>query len=140
MKVPQYRPSGGTTISMTPMIDIVFLLIIFFLVSSHMASRETAQPINLPSAATALASEAVSPDATLNILSDGVLQLQGEAIQIEGLAPALQRIVAIDGPIQLRIRTDRTLPYEQVEKVLIECSQAGVTDLLFGVFGEQTQR
>ena len=29
MKVPQYRPSGGTTISMTPMIDIVFLLIIF---------------------------------------------------------------------------------------------------------------
>jgi len=53
MKVPQYRPTGGTTISMTPMIDIVFLLIIFFLVSSHMASRETAQPIDLPSASTA---------------------------------------------------------------------------------------
>jgi biopolymer transport protein ExbD len=42
--------------------------------------------------------------------------------------------------MQLRIRTDRTLPYERVEKVLIECSQAGVTDLLFGVFGEKMQR
>jgi biopolymer transport protein ExbD len=59
---------------------------------------------------------------------------------MEGLALALQRIVADDGPIQLRIRTDRTLPYEQVEKVLFECSQAGVTDLLFGVFGEKVQR
>jgi|LakMenE18May11ns_1017448.scaffolds.fasta_scaffold9959637_19 biopolymer transport protein ExbD len=140
MKVPQYRPTGGTTISMTPMIDIVFLLIIFFLVSSHMASRETAQPIDLPSASTALASEAVSPDATLNILSDGAMQLQGQTILIEGLAPALRRIVAADGPMQLRIRTDRTLPYERVEKVLIECSQAGVTDLHFGVFGEKMQR
>jgi biopolymer transport protein ExbD len=140
MKVPHYRPSGGTTISMTPMIDIVFLLIIFFLVSSHMASRETAQPIDLPSAATAVASEAVSPDATLNILSDGAMQLQGEAIQMEGLGRALQRIIEANGPMQLRIRTDRTLPYEQVEKVLTECSQAGVTDLLFGVFGEKIQR
>jgi biopolymer transport protein ExbD len=140
MKVPQYRPSGGTTISMTPMIDIVFLLIIFFLVSSHMASRETAHPIDLPSATTALATESVSPDATLNILLDGAMQLQGESIQMEGLAPALRRIVGADGPIQLRIRTDRTLPYEQVERVLVECSQAGVTDLVFGVFGEKTQR
>jgi biopolymer transport protein ExbD len=140
MKVPQYRPSGGTTISMTPMIDIVFLLIIFFLVSSHMASRETAQPIDLPSAATALSSEAVSPHATLNILSDGAIQLQGQTVPIEGLALALQRIVVAEGPMKLRIRTDRTLPYEQVEKVLIECSQAGVTDLLFGVFGEKIQR
>jgi biopolymer transport protein ExbD len=105
-----------------------------------MASRETAQPIDLPSASTALASEAVSPDATLNILSDGAMQLQGQTILIEGLAPALRRIVAADGPMQLRIRTDRTLPYERVEKVLIECSQAGVTDLHFGVFGEKMQR
>ncbi|MCA9180756.1 MAG: biopolymer transporter ExbD, partial [Planctomycetales bacterium] len=40
MRTPKLLAAGSASINMTPMIDVVFLLIIFFLVSSHLAKQE----------------------------------------------------------------------------------------------------
>ena len=60
--------------NMTPLIDVVFLLIIFFLVSSHLAQRETQQELALPTAASGRVGED-SPTArvTIHLLADGQL-------------------------------------------------------------------
>ncbi|MBT6848587.1 MAG: biopolymer transporter ExbD, partial [Planctomycetaceae bacterium] len=50
MQTPRYARSKETGFNMTPMIDVVFLLIIFFLVSSHLARQETQLELDLPEA------------------------------------------------------------------------------------------
>ena len=51
MRIPNNHSRGSVGFNMTPMIDIVFLLIIFFLVSSHLARQETQLELDLPAAA-----------------------------------------------------------------------------------------
>ncbi len=48
MKVPTQLNSGEVDFNMTPMIDVVFLLIIFFLVSTHLAKQEAQLELPLP--------------------------------------------------------------------------------------------
>ncbi|NLE37816.1 MAG: biopolymer transporter ExbD, partial [Pirellulaceae bacterium] len=50
MRVPNNLSRGGLGFNMTPMIDVVFLLIIFFLVSSHLARQEVQLELDLPAA------------------------------------------------------------------------------------------
>jgi len=51
MRAPSNLSRGSLSFNMTPMIDVVFLLIIFFLVSSHLARQETQLELDLPEAA-----------------------------------------------------------------------------------------
>ena len=53
MHIPRYKPYQKLGFNMTPMIDVVFLLIIFFLVSSHLAKQETQIELALPTAVSA---------------------------------------------------------------------------------------
>jgi len=50
MRVVSNLSRGSLGFNMTPMIDVVFLLIIFFLVSSHLAQQETQLELDLPEA------------------------------------------------------------------------------------------
>ena len=52
MRVPSSTNRRAVGANMTPMIDVVFLLIIFFLVSSHLARQENHLPLDLPIAST----------------------------------------------------------------------------------------
>ena len=72
MRLPNYQGSRGVSINLTPMIDVTFLLIIFFLVSSHMAKQENFLPIDLPLASTGTADFSDQNTLTIQIPSDGV--------------------------------------------------------------------
>ena len=67
MQVPSSTTSRGEVgFNMTPMIDIVFLLIIFFIVSSHLARQETQLELALPAASShAFVPHALSPGAVV---------------------------------------------------------------------------
>ena len=57
MRVPSNLSRGSVGFNMTPMIDVVFLLIIFFLVSSHLARQEVQLDLDLPPATSGHAPE-----------------------------------------------------------------------------------
>lgn len=109
MKVPQYVGRSRFSINMTPMIDVVFLLIIFFLVSSHLSRRENELQLDLP---TAESGEDVTDETaarvTLNILGDGQLMLAGSPVKQDQL---LQRFTVArqeeGDDLEVRIRADR---------------------------------
>ena len=66
---------------MTPMIDVTFLLIIFFLVSSHLAQQELQVDLELPAAASG--DDLKDDDArriTVNLLADGTMLMSGDAV------------------------------------------------------------
>ncbi len=121
---------------MTPMIDVVFLLIIFFLVSSHLAKQEARIPLELPEAASHLRDDAQLASAlTINVLADGNWQVAGNAVDAQSLAGILADYRDRNGPsAMVRVRTDRSVPYERVEPLLRESARAGLPNVAIAVY------
>lgn len=138
MRSPKLIATGTAKISMTPMIDVVFLLIIFFLVSSHLAQQESQIPLDLPIAESGL-DELVDRDTIIvHVLPDGSWRMSGARVLIGELESNLRdRLMEADQPIQLRIRTDRNVPYERIEPVLGAAARVGLGDVVFSVVGDR---
>ncbi len=141
MRIPNHLSGSGLSFNMTPMIDVVFLLIIFFLVSSHLAHQEVHVDLDLPEAQTGQTDQ---PDSTrrliVNLLPEPV---EGKRISIGGSRLDLDELDALlrferdrtDRPLEVRIRGDQTVPYGEVEPILLTCARAGVWQVGFAVMG-----
>ena len=138
MKTPNLLTSGTATINMTPMIDVVFLLIIFFLVSSHLAKQENSIKLDLPEAVSALDDSAVGDTLIVNILPSGTWQVGG-VDATEGTLPSImrRRQMSASGPLRLKIRTDRRVTYDAIEPVLRIAAAAGIGDIVFSVYEDR---
>lgn len=135
MRVPNNQHRGAVSFNMTPMIDVVFLLIIFFLVSSHLARQEAQLELPLPAAASGeLPPLDGPPRVTLNVLADGTLTLAGHRISPEQLSQRLARQLAEEGrDLEVRIRGDRHVAYGVIEPIMLACIRAGIWNVTFAV-------
>jgi biopolymer transport protein ExbD len=140
MRVPASASRGGLGFNMTPMIDVVFLLIIFFLVSSHLAQQETQLELDLPAAASG---ERPGEDAirrvVVNVLPGGEGRIQVGAKVVP--PQDLEQLIGYEsrqtgGKLEVRIRSDRRAPYRLVEPIMIACAKAGVWKVTFAVVAE----
>ncbi|QDT36711.1 ExbD/TolR family protein [Stratiformator vulcanicus] len=117
------------TLNLTPMIDIVFLLIIFFMVGSQFTDEERRVEIRLPSTSETIALTALPDPITVGISSSGSVSLDGEAIDSETLA---QRLAAAreNYPGQaVVLRGDGEVPYQSVIDVLGASKSAGIENI-----------
>ena len=124
---------------MTPMIDVVFLLIIFFLVSSHLAKQENQIELELPVARSADDDiEAERPRITVNVKPDGSTWVAGRLVTQEGLISLFKNGQSKEGDdIEVRIRGSRTVPYIHVEPVMLACVKAGIWNVKYAVYREK---
>lgn len=124
-------------INMTPMIDVTFLLIIFFLVSSHLSKQENHVKLDLPEADHALAADIVAAEktVTINYLDNGVLRLGAAEITLEQLSMVLSQMNRdAAGKLQVRLRCSANTAYGRVSPLLRQLIQANITDVVFAVY------
>ncbi len=126
---------------MTPMIDIVFLLIIFFLVSSHMARQENRQPVTLAQADSGQLDDIDSAPLTLTLDAAGKFFFGSESISVGNLPARLAayrrhatdrqvRARSSEPPrVSVRLRVDRSVRYGDVEPILKELAEQGVAEV-----------
>lgn len=135
MRLPSRGEDRELSTNMTPMIDVVFLLIIFFLVSSHLARQESRIPLELPTAGSHAPSDVQTPSVTINVLADGRWQVGGTDVELSGVAAVLADHRRRDGAGALvRIRTDRSVPYDRVEPLLRESARSGLPNVSIAVY------
>jgi biopolymer transport protein ExbD len=120
------------------MIDVVFLLIVFFLVSSHLASREVQVDLQLPDAASGRRPFARPADRiTINVLAGGQIVLAGTPVGKDELARRLAFEATRTGPdLEVGVRSDRRVPYRIIESILVACARAGIWNVGFAVRAE----
>jgi biopolymer transport protein ExbD len=99
---------------LTPLIDVIFILLIFFIVTSVFKKEELALILDLPSS-NAKESQQEQKDVTIE-LSEEKLAYKGKEVNINDLNLALKAIRDKNKPIILRI--DKNVKYERVVKVL----------------------
>ena len=116
------------------MIDVVFLLIIFFLVSSHLARQEAQLPLPLPDAVTGQEIDLQRQRVVVNVMGDGSMMLAGRQTSETEL---LQRLIYEQerrGPdLEVRVRGDRGVPFQAVQPILLSVAKSGITNVTFSV-------
>ncbi len=140
MRSPTNLARGSIGFNMTPMIDVVFLLIIFFLVSSHLARQETQVAIDLPEATTSNRPEEEDVRRLIvNVLSETEIRVGSQPIETARLETLLnyesQKSLGAGNAraLEVRIRTNRTVPYHAVEPILLACARSGIWNVKFAV-------
>ncbi len=114
-------------LDLTSMIDIVFLLIIFFMVGTQFTARERQYDIQLPTVSNAQALTSLPDELIVNITNDGSIQLgeqQKTLNELEDDLIAARRNYPDQAVI---IRGDGTGPYQNVMNVLAVCHRAEIT-------------
>ncbi len=128
-------------VPMSSLIDCVFLLLIFFLVTSMLKRKEMLIPINLPDQSAAVAHEAEDPILIIGVDSEGIAFRPLELAGINGelryeaigdLATHLKNLVKKDPKIlkrPLRIDAERDTPFQKAIDIVDTCKLIGFSDV-----------
>ena len=116
-------------IDLTPMIDMLFALLIFFMVVSHFAAAERDMKVVLPSASAAMPLTAKPSEFFINIDQFGRYYVHNRAISEQELRDALLRAAADNPASQTAvIRADKRTAWDQVATAMRLCNEAGIRD------------
>lgn len=136
MKLPR-AVAGSASVNMTPMIDVVFQLIVFFTATSTIAKSEFAQKLELPVAEQGKDQDEASRKKRIsaNIVSSGELFVSGRAVS----AAEFREILGVErglhgaAEIEVQFRADREAHYSVVEPYLLACARSGIWQVSFAV-------
>ncbi|MGD1979488.1 MAG: biopolymer transporter ExbD [Akkermansiaceae bacterium] len=124
---------------LAPMIDIVFLLLIFFLVTYQITEQEKDLSIALPSTSEGSQDARVANKIVINLSNDNVITISGQVLTQEELREKLEEIVrfaelagkdAADRQ-PIRIRVDRETKSDALLKLVDEIRSAGIWNIDF---------
>lgn len=137
MRRPVSPRKRGFELNLTPLIDVVFNLVIFFLVASHFASSEPAENVKLPTASRNQ-EDLLPRRLTITVLAHGAYTVAAKAVSLNEVEEYIQ-LEAGDDPQRcaVRIRGDRDAPFQFIEPIMIACARYGVTDFGFKVMNPQ---
>ncbi|MBU4460991.1 MAG: biopolymer transporter ExbD [Verrucomicrobia bacterium] len=116
---------------LAPMIDVVFLLLCFFMTSQLFAQWETDVPITLPTSKTGQTPRRLPGEVTLNVLKDGVVVVNGQRMDDARLSAMLQRLTSMFPGQPVVLRADKATAYEHVMRVLDLCRQVDIWNVSF---------
>jgi biopolymer transport protein ExbD len=137
MRLPIASRSATAPVNMTPMIDVVFQLIVFFTATSTMVKTEFNLTVDLPAAEKGKNQDEASAKKkiTANVLSGGDVLVGGRRVG----AAEFQEILAAElaqrpaDQLEVQFRGDRAAPYGSVEPLLLVCARKGVWQVSFAV-------
>lgn len=127
VKINKGRALDG--INMTPMIDCVFLLLIFFLVATRFEELEREMPIVLPQASEAMPLTSKPKEVFVNVDQQGQFIVRGEHLSSTELLATLRQAAANNpGRQTVIIRADKRCVWEHVVEVMNLCNKAQIHD------------
>ena len=128
MLIKNIEDEAGPSVELTPVIDMVFLLLIFFLVATTFQQSERELQIALPEAESAGPISTVLRELVVNITGTGALVVGGREMDLETFRTVVTDAVAQNPEQKVSIRGDRDVPYGTVARVLDICKASGVND------------
>lgn len=120
-------------LDLTPMVDVVFLLIIFFMVSTTFITIESGLPVDLPDAQTAVAQPSNMP--TVTVTRDGSVYFAGSAVQEAQLALLVRDEINRTGVTTVILRADRDVPHGTAVRIMDLIKQGGAERIAISTGG-----
>lgn len=121
-----------------PMIDVIFLLLCFFVASQIFSQWETEINIKLPTASTGEVPDRLPGEIIINILEDGTVVVNRQALDRSALVSLLDRIAGLFPGQPVLLRADGGTPYEHVIGILDMCRQADIWNISFATTAKES--
>jgi biopolymer transport protein ExbD len=132
MKMP-IDLSEDAKFQMAPMIDMVFLLLIFFMCASTLSQNQSLK-LKLPEAGKGVIPKERPDRWVVNVLKDGSVHSGVNPVTIEQLKGMLAARVKQDASTKVYLRADAETRHAEVRRVITAMAEAGVDDFIFAVF------
>jgi biopolymer transport protein ExbD len=116
-------------LNLTSMIDILFLLIIFFMVATKFDELERNIQVAVPQVSQAVRDDPPRKPLVVSIESDGRIDLDGTPVTLEELTLRLASTRTASGGPSVVIRGDAKCPFQNVASALAACRTAGISEL-----------
>jgi biopolymer transport protein ExbD len=129
MAIKIQRSVALGAMTFTPLIDVVFLLLIFFLVATRFSEEERHLDLNLPTASEATSATAPINELVINIDTDGKYFIDGAFRPIEQVEQILTRVLA-NNPLNhsVVIRADKQTDWDFVAAAMNLCKKVGIQE------------
>jgi biopolymer transport protein ExbD len=118
-------------IQLAPLVDVLLLLLIFFLMTWNAARNENELDVRVPKASAAKEKTAPIGDVIVNVKSDGNVVVNRRNLSSAELMELLKGLVQLNADQAVVIRGDEAGAYKNVVGVLNICSEAGITNVAF---------
>ncbi len=137
MSVSFKKSSALGAMNLTPLIDVVFLLLIFIMVTARFEQEDRELDVTLPTASEARPLTAETTQVFVNVDREGHYVLDGKTMRTDEVEAALRQAAA-DHPANVRvvIRADGRVPFEFVVTVMDLCNRSGIADYSVTTRGE----
>ena len=116
-------------LNLTPMIDVLFLLIIFFVVGTKFIEQEREIGLKVPKVSDKGALTAAPQKKLVNVYHDGGVTLDGKVVTLGELTSQLAASRSQYQALGVLVRGDAGAQFQLVASVLNACKQAGIADL-----------
>lgn len=132
MRFRQFREIQPIPLQLAPMIDVLFLLLIFFIITWNSARRETEIEISVPAADAGNDTRRKSiGEIVVNVRKGGEIVVEGEKLTVEQLLAKLELIAQVYKDQAVILRGDEKSEYQKVMNVLNTCQKAGIWNVSF---------
>ena len=125
---------------MSPMIDLTFLLLVFFMVSSHLITVQIDRRVKAPIAKNAQVAKEAAGRVVVNVLADGTVwgMDEIELTSSESITAYVDAARVVNEekslPTRLNLRADKEVDTRTIKKVVQAAAEAGVVEVIFGSF------
>ncbi|HEY5653260.1 MAG TPA: biopolymer transporter ExbD [Pontiella sp.] len=139
MKLEPKNSGDDLELDMSPMIDMVFLLLIFFIVASQIID-EKPKLDKIPEAAYSKVAEDTTGRVFISVKKDGTyfVGTNKEELTIDEVLRqlAVESDNDPEGELKIVIRSESETPYKYNEKITLACAEVGFQDIIYAVFEE----
>jgi len=136
MKIRGKDSDDEPVLNLTPMIDVVFQLLVFFMVATTFLDPEKEIDIELPEATSGEAGGAEIEEIIINVSEDGTIVMGGAEVTGEQLVDTLKAAARQDPDQPVTIRGDERARHGRIVTVLDACGQAGLLNMRFSTIEE----
>nr|MBP3280892.1 biopolymer transporter ExbD [Treponema sp.] len=112
------------SINITSMIDVIFILLIFFMVSTQF--KKASLPLDLPRSEETAESEQQDSTKVLAVNANQ-MELDGKIVSLEELEPILEKMYSENQNLALSLECERTVEFERIVQILTKIQNAGIS-------------
>lgn len=137
MKFNVQSSSKAPQLALTSMLDVIFLLLCFFVTVSVFSQWENEISITLPQAKTSDEPDRLPGEIVVNLFADGAIKVNGNAMTLADLGERLKKLSRFYPGQAVIIRSDKETKYENLVRLLDTCRDSDVWNFSFATEAEK---
>ncbi|MCH8474509.1 MAG: biopolymer transporter ExbD [Opitutales bacterium] len=119
---------------MAPMIDMVFLLLVFFMTVGTLAQADRTVELDLPESEESRVPEDLSGRGIISVREDGAIFLGGNEVTLAEMQARIGSEIRRNPELRVQVRADAGTPFREIRRILNACAEEGAFDVIYSTY------